>query len=81
MRMAAMFVLTTVSVGRHSKVLPRWFVWLSYPVGLFLLLAASVDAVLTVVFPIWILTLCVLLIAKARQLPASLTTADAAEHR
>ena len=48
---------------------------LSYPFGLFLLLAATLNAILIVVFPVWVLLLCVLLISRARPMPPSLTTA------
>jgi hypothetical protein len=36
MRMAAMFVFTTSTIGRTGGALPRWFVWMGYAVGLFL---------------------------------------------
>jgi hypothetical protein len=58
MRLAAMFVIATSSIGRHTAVLPAWFIWLGYVVGAFLLLAATLSAVLILVFPIWVLTLC-----------------------
>jgi len=69
MRLAAMFVIATSSIGRHTRVLPAWFIWLGYVVGAFLLLAATLSAVLILVFPVWVLTLCVLLLVRARQIP------------
>jgi hypothetical protein len=62
MRLAAMFVIATSSIGRYTRVLPAWFIWLGYVVGAFLLLAATLSAVLILVFPVWVLTLCVLLL-------------------
>ena len=41
MRMAAMFVFTTSSIGRSAGILPRWYVMAGYAVGLFLLLSAT----------------------------------------
>ena len=38
LRMAAMFVVTTSTIGRTSHVLPPWFAWSGYLVGIFLLL-------------------------------------------
>jgi hypothetical protein len=76
MRMAAMFVFTTSSIGRTSGVLPKWFVFLGYAVGLFLLLSASLSSVLALVFPAWLLVLCVILLWRARQIPAQATIGD-----
>ena len=73
MRLAAMFVIATTSIGRHTGVLPVWFIWLGYVVGAFLLLAATLSAVLILVFPVWVLTLCVLLLVRVRHLPRDAT--------
>jgi hypothetical protein len=54
-------------------VLPAWFIWLGYVVGAFLLLAATLSAVLVLVFPMWVLTLCVLLLVRARHIPRHAT--------
>jgi hypothetical protein len=78
MRLAAMFVIATSSIGRHTRVLPGWFVWLGYVVGAFLLLAATLSAVLILVFPVWVLTLRVLLLVRARQIPCDATRPRAA---
>jgi hypothetical protein len=69
MRMAAVFVFTTSTIGRKHRILPGWFVWTGYVVGLFLLLSATVSPLLIVVFPIWVLGLSVLLLRRARRLP------------
>ena len=78
MRLAAMFVIATTSIGRHTGVLPAWFNWLGYVVGAFLLLAATLSALLILVFPVWVLTLCVLLLVRARHLPRDATRPRAA---
>jgi hypothetical protein len=51
-RMAAMFVFTTSTIGRTSRILPRPFVWSGYAVGLFLLLSAGFEAWFALVFPV-----------------------------
>jgi hypothetical protein len=66
MRMAAMFVMTTSKIGRGAGVLPRWFVWLGFAVGLFLLLSATFSPALVLVFPLWLLVLCGLLFQRVR---------------
>jgi hypothetical protein len=69
MRMAAMFVFTTSGIARRHGILPRWFIWSGYIVGLFLLLSATLNRLMVLVFPVWILVLCVILLLKARRLP------------
>jgi hypothetical protein len=69
MRMAATFVFTTSNIGRSTGVLPTWFVLIGFGVGLFLLLSATFNEVLVLVFPIWVLALSVLLVLRARRVP------------
>ena len=70
LRMAAMFVFATSNIGRASGVLPRWFAYSGFAVGLFLLLSATLSTFLALVFPVWVLTLCVILLFRARRIPA-----------
>jgi hypothetical protein len=72
MRMAAMFVFTTSSIGRSARILPRWFAWVGFGVGLFLVLAATFSPLLVLVFPTWVIVLGLLLLANARQIPRDL---------
>ena len=64
MRMAAMFVFMTSRLGRMAGVLPRWFSSVGVVVGLFLLLSATSDRRLVLVFPFWLLALCALLLVR-----------------
>jgi hypothetical protein len=52
--------------------LPRWFTLAGFVVGVFMLLSASFTPVLVLVFPAWMLTLCVLLFLRARRIPETL---------
>jgi hypothetical protein len=72
MRMAAMFVFTTSNMGRASGFLPRWFAYLGFAVGLFLLLSATFSVWLVLVFPVWVLMLSGFLLYRARQIPAEI---------
>jgi hypothetical protein len=72
LRMAAMFVLTTSTIGRTSRVVPPWFAWSGYVVAVFLLLSASLQTWMALVFPIWLLVLSVILLRKARRIRAQL---------
>jgi len=64
-RMAAMFVMTTASIGRASGYMPRWFSVASIIVALVLFLSYSLTVWLAVIFPAWVLALCVLIIFHA----------------
>lgn len=70
MRMAAMFVFTTSAIGRSAGILPRWFVYLGFVFGAFLLLSATLSPFLVLAFPLWVFVLCVILLRGARQIPA-----------
>jgi hypothetical protein len=76
MRMAAMYVFSTTSFLRTSGLLPRWFLVLGGVVGLALLLSASVSPLLILVFPTWLLVLCVILLIRFWRVPADLDTPD-----
>jgi hypothetical protein len=65
LRMAAMFVFTTSTIARRSDVVPAWFSWSGYVVGVFLLLSASLQDWLALVFPIWLLVLSGVLLQRA----------------
>lgn len=73
MRMAAMFVFTTSNIGRATGLLPRWFIYLGFAVGLFLLLSATFNKLLALVFPVWVLCLCVIMFLHARSIPREAT--------
>jgi hypothetical protein len=72
LRMAATFVLATSSIGRISRVLPSWFALSGYVVAAFLLLSASLEAWLALVFPIWLLVLSGILFQRARRIPSEI---------
>jgi hypothetical protein len=72
MRMAAMFVFTTSSIGRQARILPTWFVIVGVVVGLFLLFSATFTPLLILAFPAWVLVLSLLLLRIAWRIPADL---------
>jgi hypothetical protein len=73
MRMAAMFVFTTSAIGRSSGILPRWFVYVGFLIGAFLLLSVTLSPLLVVLFPAWVLVLSLILLREARRIPADLS--------
>jgi len=69
MRMAAMFVFTSSALGRTAKILPGWFAWVGFVVGIFLLFSATLTAELVLVFPAWVAVLSLILLRTAREIP------------
>lgn len=67
-RIAAIFVIATASLGMTTRVLPRWFNLTSYVFGIILMLAPLVDGVLFLAFPVWVIVLSVMLLLHLRQL-------------
>jgi hypothetical protein len=77
MRMAAMMIFALSTIGRTSGVLPRWFAYLGYVLGVGLLLTASLSPVIVLLFPLWLLVLSVLLLRRARNIPENWTLVTA----
>jgi len=61
-RMAAIFVIATASLGMTTGVLPRWFNFVSYGFGLILMLTPVVEEDFIVAFPVWVIVLSVILL-------------------
>lgn len=70
MRIGAIFIFSSTTIARGSPLIPRWFVVVGYLVGLFLLLSLSLSPVLVIVFPIWVLVFGLLMLQRARRIPA-----------
>ena len=71
MRMGAMFVFTTTNIIKSVGLMPRWFAWVGFVTGAFLLLSASFESWFVVVFPVWLIVLCAIMINRARRIPKS----------
>jgi len=68
-RMAAIFVIATASLGMTTGVLPRWFNLTSYGFGLLLMLTPIVEQTFILAFPIWVIVLSVMLLYHLINLP------------
>ncbi|HET7093951.1 MAG TPA: hypothetical protein VFI22_10745 [Thermomicrobiales bacterium] len=58
LRMAAIFVTATANIGHRAGIYPRWFAYGSYAVAAVLFLTASLNRLLVLVFPLWVVVLC-----------------------
>jgi hypothetical protein len=65
LRMAAVFMMSLATIWLKTGLMPRWLVFTTYLVALVLLVAGDVSTWLPLVFPIWVLVVSVLLLAKA----------------
>jgi len=81
MRMAAVFTISTATIGLRTGFIPRWLGFSGYAVALVLLLAIDVTPWVELLFPIWILLLSVDTLAESRRLGhVGGTPATRAEH-
>jgi len=62
LRMAAVFMFVTSTIGLRTAVFSRWISYLGFGSGLVLLLVVSDFAWLALVFPVWVLTISVYLL-------------------
>ena len=56
-KMAAVFIIVTSSIGLRTAVFPRWMVFVGYALALVMLLTISGFAWIALVFPSWVLLL------------------------
>jgi hypothetical protein len=57
MRMAAVFTLTTVTIARRTRIVPRWLTLAGLACAVVLLVGIGISPWLELVFPVWILAL------------------------
>ena len=69
-RMAAVFVFVTSSIGLRTAFLPRWLAFVGFAVGLVLLLVITNFAWIALLIPLWVLLVSTyILVADLRQQP------------
>ncbi|MCE9533013.1 MAG: hypothetical protein K8T89_18095 [Planctomycetes bacterium] len=67
-KMSAVFIIVTSSIGLRTAIVPRWIIFLGYAMALVMLLAITDFAWIALVFPIWVLLLSIyILLADMRQ--------------
>jgi preprotein translocase subunit Sec61beta len=65
LRMAAVFMISLATIWLRTGLMPRWLVYVSYLLAVVLLIAGDVSMWLTLSFPIWVLVVSLLLLARA----------------
>ncbi len=66
MRMAAVFVLTTVTIARRTEIVSRWLTGAGVVAALVLLVGVGISAWAELLFPAWILALSIDILAAGR---------------
>jgi hypothetical protein len=64
-RMAAVFMMSLATIWLRTGLMPRWLVGLSYLSAVALLFASNISMWITMVFPVWVLMVSGLLLARA----------------
>jgi hypothetical protein len=54
-KMAGVFMITTSTIALHTRIVPRWMVFLGYALALLLLLTVGTIQWTPLVFPLWVL--------------------------
>jgi hypothetical protein len=65
LRMAAVFMISLATIWLKTGLMPRWLVGVTYLVAVGLLLATDISMWITLAFPVWVLVVSVLLLARA----------------
>ena len=65
LRMAAVFMMSLATIWLRTGLMPRWLVYVSYLLAVALLIAGDISMWLTLGFPIWVLAVSILLLARA----------------
>jgi len=65
LRMAAVFMISLATIWLKTGLMPRWLVGVSYLAAVGLLVASDVTMWLVLAFPVWVLVVSLLLLARA----------------
>ncbi|WP_345892142.1 hypothetical protein [Mycolicibacterium sphagni] len=65
LRMGAVFMMSLATIWLRTGLMPRWLVYASYLLAVSLLIAGDISMWLTLGFPIWVLAVSLLLLARA----------------
>ena len=65
LRMGAVFMISLATIWLKTGLMPRWLVIVTYVLALGILFASDISMWMTLAFPVWVLIVSVLLLAKA----------------
>ncbi len=65
LRMAAVFMISLATIWLKTQLMPRWLVIVTYATALGVLVASDVTMWMTVSFPVWVLLVSLVMLARA----------------
>ncbi|ADT97259.1 MULTISPECIES: hypothetical protein [Mycolicibacterium] len=65
LRMAGVFMMSLATIWLRTRLMPTWLVVLTYVVSLTVLVGSDVSKWMTVLFPVWVLIVSVMMLARA----------------
>ncbi len=65
LRMAGVLMFSLGTIWRHTQLMPRWLVWLTYLLAITLLLIISLNLWITLLFPAWVLLVSVYVLIQS----------------
>ena len=65
-RMAAIFIISTTTIGMRTGILPRWLTIAGFVAGVVLLLGANLNSWVNLILPLWALVLSIHILVKSR---------------
>ena len=71
-RMAGVFMLSLGTIWVRTQIMPRWIVFLTYGLALFLLLLISLNLLMALVFPGWVFVVSVNILIRNHRAKATL---------
>ncbi|MBI3214608.1 MAG: hypothetical protein HYZ38_12345 [Mycobacterium sp.] len=79
LRMAGVFMISLATIWLKTSLMPRWLIILTYVMAVALLIAADTTMLLTLVFPVWVLLVSLLALARSGVIDLHFHDDDAAK--
>ena len=67
LRMAGVFMFSSGTIWMRTEVMPRWLVWLTYLMGIVLLIGGASLRYLRLGFPIWVFVVSIFILRASAQ--------------
>ena len=67
LRMAGVFMFSSGTIWMRTEIMPRWLVWLTYLIGVVLLIGGPSLRVLRLGFPVWVFVVSLFLLRESAQ--------------
>jgi hypothetical protein len=76
MRMSAVFMLSLGTIWLRTGTMPRWLIFLTYPLALVMLLSFSLNFAFPLIFPAWVFLISVYILIENLRRPSASTESN-----